>query len=96
MAFNPLAMLAPMLGLTKEQIDGLRDPRFQQRLLRTWEGLQSIDPDQLGRIERKLDAVLARIGGDNADRSVVSGLLAGSCGEPDDGVATRLSHDRAA
>lgn len=59
--FDPLALFAPMLGLTKDQLDGLRDPAFQQSLVRTWEGLRSIDPGTLQRIEQKLAGLDAKL-----------------------------------
>lgn len=94
--FDPLALFAPMLGLTKENLDGLRDPVFQQSLVRTWEGLRSIDPDRLERIERKLDALLARVDSDDGLRAIAGQSVAGSRSEPDDGATGSISQDQAA
>lgn len=94
--FDPLALFAPMLGLTKENLDGLRDPVFQQSLVRTWEGLRSIDPDQLRRIEYKLDLIMARLIGDPGNGAVTGQSVAGSRSEPDDGATGSISQDRAA
>lgn len=94
--FDPLALFAPMLGLTKEHLDGLRDPGFQQSLVRTWEGLRSIDPDRLERIERKLDALLARVDSDDGLRAIAGKPVTGPCSEPDDGTTGSVSQDRAA
>ena len=61
MAFDPLAVFAPMLGLTKEQTNGLRDPRFHAALLKVWAGLQAVSPERIERLEIRLDAIEDRL-----------------------------------